>query len=194
MILTIHFFFVNAPAPSDSLEFFTTGMVHYFPFYTFFEGGYASVSKKIHQFLITSGSILLILGIIRLYRVIRMHQEDPLFAPHLLGASLSAWISYSLLKIGLKKKELNRKGAISLIRSGSVLLAIWSYRFYIFLQTPGNSTLPIQAYLAPFYVVFGTIVMCIGLKISRGIRKNMKESALALSEEITKKDHATKLS
>ncbi len=50
--------------------------------------------------------------------------------------------------------------------------------------------MPMQAYLAPFYVVFGTIVMCVGLKISRGIRKQMRESAAALSEEIVKKEPA----
>lgn len=148
------------------------------------------VSKKIHTFLTVSGSILLALGVIRLYRVIRMHEQDPLFAPHLLGAFLSAWISYSLLKTGLRKGALDRKRAISLIRSGSILLAIWSYRFYLFLKNPGDSGLPMQAYLAPLYVVFGFIVMCLGLKISRGIRRKMRESAAALSEKIIEKEPA----
>ncbi len=86
----------------------------------FFEWYLHNMVKKIHRFLVISGAILFVLGIIRLYRVIRMHEEDPLFAPHLLGASLSAWIAYSLLKIGLKKREFNRKRAIRLIRSGSI--------------------------------------------------------------------------
>lgn len=150
--------------------------------------------EKIHRFLVLSGSLLLTLGIIRLYRVIRMHEEDALFAPHLLGASLSTWIAYSLLKTGLKKRELNRKGAISLIRSGSVLLAIWGYRFFLFLKHPNNAGAPLQAYIAPFYVVFGTMVMCLGLKVSRGIRRKMRENTATLSEEIIQKDPAHKLS
>lgn len=140
--------------------------------------------KKIHRFLVISGSILLILGIIRLYRVIRMHEEDPLFAPHLLGASLSAWIAYALLKIGLEKRELDRKGAIRLIRSGSILLGIWGYRFFLFMKNPGNDGMPLQIYLAPLYVIFGTIVMCLGLKVSRTIRKQMREDAKTLSEKV----------
>lgn len=140
--------------------------------------------KKIHRFLVISGTILLGLGIIRLYRVIRMHEHDPLFAPHLLGASLSAWISYSLLKIGLEKREFNRKGAIRLIRSGSILLGIWGYRFFLFLKNPDTGGTPLQIYLAPLYVVVGTIVMCLGLKVSRVIRKQMREKTKTLSEEV----------
>lgn len=140
--------------------------------------------KKIHRFLVISGGILLGLGIIRLYRVIRMHEHDPLFAPHLLGASLSVWISYSLLKIGLEKREFNRKGAIRLIRSGSILLGIWGYRFFLFLRSPETDGTPLQIYLAPLYVVFGTIVMCLGLKVSRVIRKEMREKTETLSEEV----------
>ncbi len=138
------------------------------------------MTDRLHRFLASSGSILLVLGSIRLYRVIRMHEEDPLFAPHLLGASLSTWIAYSLLQIGLNKKELNRKGAISLIRSGSVLLAIWSYRLYLLLKNPSATGVPLQVYIAPFYVVFGSLVMCVGLKISRGIRKKAKEEQAEL--------------
>lgn len=149
--------------------------------------------KKIHRFLVISGGILLVLGIIRLYRVIRMHEEDPLFAPHLLGASLSAWIAYSLLKTGLKKRKLKRKGAIKLIRSGSILLVIWGYRFFLFMKNPGTDSTPLLIYLAPLYVVFGTIVMCLGLKISRTIRKQMRESGKVLSEEIVQKEATHKL-
>ena len=141
--------------------------------------------KKIHRFLVISGGILFVLGIIRLYRVIRMHEEDPLFAPHLLGASLSAWIAYYLLKIGLEKHEFNRKKAIRLIRSGSILLGIWGYRFFLFLKNPnGINGTPLQIYLAPLYVVFGTIVMCLGLKISRMIRKQVRENGTSFSEEV----------
>ncbi len=179
------YFFCQRIVDPVILELLPGEVVKYLPFKR-----KKTVSKKIHQFLTISGSILLVLGVIRLYRVIRMHETDPLFAPHLLGASLSAWISYSLLKIGRNKKVLDRKGAISLIRSGSVLLAIWGYRFYLFLKNPSETGTPMQAYLAPFYVVFGTIVMCVGLKISRGIRKQMRESAALLSEEIAKKETA----
>lgn len=140
--------------------------------------------KKIHRFLVVSGTILLGLGIIRLYRVVRMHEQDPLFAPHLLGASLSAWIAYSLFKIGREEREFDRKGAIRLIRSGSILLGIWGYRFFLFLKNPGTGNTPLQIYLAPFYVIFGTIVMVLGLKISRTIRKQIRENADTLSKEV----------
>jgi len=149
--------------------------------------------KNIHRFLVISGSILLMLGTIRLYRVIRMHEHDPLFAPHLLGASLSAWIAYSLLKTGLKKRTLNRRGAIRLIRSGSILLGIWSYRFFLFVKSPGNAGTPLQVYLAPLYVIFGTIVMCLGLKVSRGIRKQISESADEISKSLVQEEAPQKL-
>jgi len=133
-----------------------------------------TVPEKLHRFLSVSGCVLLLVAAVRFYRVVRGHAEDPRFAPHLMVAMLSLWIASSILRVGLKKKELNRKGAISLIRCGSVLLAIWSYRFFLFLRQSGTSALPFQAFLAPFYMVFGTVIMCSGLKVSRTLRREAK--------------------
>jgi len=135
------------------------------------------VLKKLHQFLSVSGGVLLAIAGVRFYRVVRGHAEDPRFAPHLMVALLSLWIASSILRIGLKKKELNKKGAISLIRCGSVLLVIWGYRFFLFLSQWGTAELPFQAFLAPFYIVFGTIIMCSGLKVSRTLRRESKRIA-----------------
>ena len=124
-------------------------------------------------------------GGVRFYRVVRGHAEDPRFAPHLLVSLLSLWIASSILRVGLKKKVLNKKGAISLIRSGSILLAIWGYRFFLFLKHPGETGIPFQAYLAPFYMVFGTIVMCSGLKVSRHLRREGRQKQMNSSKVLS---------
>jgi len=128
------------------------------------------MSRKIQRFLVVSGWVLLGVGSIRLYRLLRHHAEDERFAPHLLVAALSLWIASSIIRVGLRKKMLNKRSAISLIRSGSILLTIWGYRLVLHLRNADGNGLPLQAYLAPIYIVFGTIVMCVGLKISRQIR------------------------
>ncbi|MFQ5597624.1 MAG: hypothetical protein ACE5GK_06190 [Nitrospiria bacterium] len=134
------------------------------------------MSLKLQRFLIVSGWVLIGVGTIRLYRLIRTHAQDQHFTPRLLVAVLSLWIAVSILRVGLKKKEVNKRGAISLIRSGSILLMIWSYRLVLHLRNVSESGLPVQAYLAPFYIVFGTVVMCAGLRISRRLRKNINAS------------------
>lgn len=134
------------------------------------------MSLRLQRFLIISGWVLLGVGAIRLYRLIRTHAEDQLFAPHLLVTMLSIWIASSILRVGLGKKAVSKRGAISLIRSGSILLAIWSYRLVLNLRNVPEAGLSLKTYLAPFYIVFGTIVMCVGLKISRGLRRNSQET------------------
>jgi len=119
----------------------------------------------------------LFIGSIRLYRVIRAHEGNEHFAPQLLVAALSVWIATSILKVGMRKKALNKKSAIRLIRSGSILLAIWGYRLTLLIRETSGGDLPLQAYLAPFYIVIGTAVMCSGLKVSRGLRKKDQAEA-----------------
>lgn len=143
------------------------------------------MSSRLRKFLIVSGWVLLGIGSIRFYRLIRTHAEDEFFAPHLLVASLSIWIASSILRIGLRKKAMNKRSAISLIRSGSILLMIWSYRLVLHLRNAGEVALPLQAYLAPFYIVFGTVIMCVGLKISRGLRKNTPQTTSISAEPFT---------
>lgn len=128
------------------------------------------MSLRFRRFLLGSGWLLLLVGAIRLYRVIRAHEGNDHFAPQLLVAVLSVWIATTILKVGRRKRVLNLKDAIRLIRSGSILLVIWGYRLTLILRETSQGDLPLQAYLAPIYIVIGTAIMCAGLKVSRGIR------------------------
>ncbi len=130
------------------------------------------MSSRLSRFLTVSGWVLLSVGSIRFYRVLRGHAEDPKFAPHLLVTLLSLWIASSILRVGLRKKELSKRVAITLIRSGSILLMIWSYRFFLSIKTMSQTGSSFLLYLSPFYIVFGSVVMCAGLRISRTLRKN----------------------
>jgi len=136
------------------------------------------MSSRLSRFLTVSGWVLLSVGGIRFYRVLRSHAEDPKFAPHLMVTLLSLWIASSILRVGLRKKALSKRVAITLIRSGSILLMIWSYRFYLSLKASPGSGTAFLLYLSPFYIVFGSIVMCAGLRISRILRS---DSAVAIS-------------
>lgn len=131
------------------------------------------MSKQIHRFLIGAGLILGAMGIGRLYNLFISRSEDSFFAPHLLVTFLSLWIASSILRVGLRKKELTRRTAITLIRSGSILLMIWGYRFYLILrriQSPIDRKA--HFYLALLYMTLGTMVMVVGLKVSRTLRKS----------------------
>ncbi len=128
-------------------------------------------TKQIQYFLIGAGVILSFGGGVRLYRVIRNHTEDHFFAPHLLLASLSLFIAWKVFKIGLNNEEKTRKMAISLIRSGSILMMIWSYRLYLLLRgAVPEAGLMISPIVTILYAVMGTAIMCVGLKISRSLR------------------------
>ena len=128
-------------------------------------------TKQIQYFLIGAGVILSFGGGVRLYRVIRNHTEDHFFAPHLLLASLSLFIAWKVFKIGLNNEEKTRKMAISLIRSGSILMMIWSYRLYLLLRgAVTEAGLMISPIVTILYAVMGTAIMCVGLKISRSLR------------------------
>ena len=128
-------------------------------------------TKQIQYFLIGAGVILSFGGGVRLYRVIRNHIEDHFFAPHLLLASLSLFIAWKVFKIGLQNEEKTRKMAISLIRSGSILMMIWSYRLYLLLRgAVPEAGLMISPIVTILYAVMGTAIMCVGLKISRSLR------------------------
>lgn len=128
--------------------------------------------KRVQQFLIGSGLVLLAMGMGRVYTLFVSRSEDPFFAPHLLVTLLSLWIATSILRVGLRKTEITPRGALALIRSGSILLMIWSYRLYLVLKTV-RSPLDLKAhfYLAFLYMVVGTLVMLFGLKTSRALRK-----------------------
>ncbi|MEK7747884.1 MAG: hypothetical protein AAB300_02250 [Nitrospirota bacterium] len=127
----------------------------------------------IRYFLLGAGGVLCLGGSVRFYRVIINHTEDPLFAPHLLLVLLSLLISWKILKIGMDQNEKTLKDAISLIRSGSVLMMIWGYRLFLLLTTKAVAGFRIDAGLSILYVLLGTLVMCIGLKISRPIRRQV---------------------
>ncbi|HIE65316.1 MAG: hypothetical protein ABGX83_03580 [Nitrospira sp.] len=143
------------------------------------------MSSRLSRFLTVSGWVLLSVGSIRFYRVLRSHAEDPKFAPHLMVTLLSLWIASSILRVGLRKKALNKRVAITLIRSGSILLMIWSYRFYLSLNaSPGTGT-AFLLYLSPFYIVFGSIVMCAGLRISRTLRNHTAETVSSVKESLS---------
>lgn len=140
------------------------------------------MSRRVRQFLMISGLILLGVGIGRLYVVFLSRSEDPFFAPHLLVTLLSVWIASSILRVGLRKKEMTHRAALSLIRSGSILLMIWSYRLYLVFRTVQVPLyLKAHFYLALLYMVLGTVVMLTGLKISRALRKGAARGAPASS-------------
>ncbi|HLG21699.1 MAG TPA: hypothetical protein VI382_02705 [Candidatus Manganitrophaceae bacterium] len=130
------------------------------------------MSKGLRRFLIFSGCVLFAVGIGRLSSLFQSRSTDSFFAPHLLVTLLSLWIATSILRVGFRKKEMTVKAALSLIRSGSILLMIWSYRLYLVLRTV-QSPLDLKAhlYLAVLYMVLGTLVMVSGLKLSRSLRK-----------------------
>ena len=118
-----------------------------------------------------AGGCLLGMGVIRVYRLIRFHSENPIFAPQLLLAALSLWIASIVFRVGLKKAEISRRDAISLIRSGSLLMMIWGYRIYLLNRTGGSEGL-ISVLPALIYCLLGGGVMGLGLKISRSTRKD----------------------
>jgi len=138
--------------------------------------------KRIQYFLIGTGTILFIGSGIRFYRLIRTHTENYFFAPNLLSALLSLWIAWKVLKVGWENNVITRKRAITLIRSGSLLLMIWGYRLYLlFVARPiarMSSIDFILSYgLAVFYTILGTGIMFVGLYISRFLRSHPMEES-----------------
>ena len=127
--------------------------------------------KTVRHFLIGIASVLFIGGVVRLYRLLRSHADDSFFVLHLLVTALSLLISWNVLKVGRQTHEMTRKEAISLIRSGSVLMMIWGYRLYLLTfaasQTRETGSLELAMGLGVSYFILGTGVMCIGLWINR---------------------------
>lgn len=151
------------------------------------------MSDRVRWFLKGSGWVLLTMGVIRIYRLLRFHAEEHFFTPQLLAASVSFWMATSILRVAMQKKEMTRKGAIPLIRSGSVLLGIWSYRLYqILKKAPSPVETKLSVYLALVYILFGTVVMCLGLRISRTLRKKNADPLSPSSIAILTKDPAKK--
>ncbi len=151
------------------------------------------MSDRIRRFLTISGWILLATGVIRIYRLLRFHAEAHFFTPQLLAASVSLWMATSILRVAMHKKEMTRKGAIPLIRSGSVLLGIWSYRLYQLLKkVPSPLETQLSVYLAFIYIILGTFVMFLGLRISRTLRKKMSDAQASSSLALLSEDPARK--
>ena len=67
--------------------------------------------------------------------------------------------------------QVNCRSALSLIRSGSILPMIRGYGICLILRAV-RSLLGLEPYffLSVFYVISGTIVMLIGLRLIRGLR------------------------
>jgi hypothetical protein len=129
------------------------------------------MTPRVQKFLVGSGVIFLLLGFFRVYLLAEEYWTDRYFAPHLLVTLLSLVIAGAILRVGLLGERVTRRSALSLIRSGSILLVIWGYRTYLILRTVRSSLdLKAHLYLAAFYVVLGTIVMLVGLRLSRKLR------------------------
>jgi len=137
-------------------------------------------TKRIRYFLIGAGLILFIGSGVRFYRLIRTHTENYFFAPNLLSALLSLWVAWKVLKVGLENGVITRKGAITLIRSGSILLMIWGYRLYLLISARpmmgGVSVdLSLALGLAIVYTILGMGIILMGLRISRSLRLHPME-------------------
>jgi len=120
----------------------------------------------------TFGGMLLVMAGVRLYRLIRAHMENQLFAPQLLLAVLSLWIAASVFGVGRPSGAMSLKEAIVLIRSGSLLLVLWGYRFYQTTRTPPPAGQLFGTFppLDVLYMILGGAVMLVGLAVSRTIR------------------------
>jgi hypothetical protein len=107
----------------------------------------------------------------RLYLPIEADPTDHCFSPHLLVTLFSVVIAAGVHKAGFRGGRITRRSALFLIRSGSILLVIWGYRFYLTLRTV-RSPFDLKAHLglATFYLISGTAVMLMGLRLSRELR------------------------
>lgn len=129
------------------------------------------MTPLVQRFLIGSGALFLMVGALRLYVLIVDQADETYFVVRLLVTLLSLVIARAILRVGLLGDRITRRSAISLIRSGSILLVIWGYRLYLIVPTLRFSLLwPPPAYVATFYVITGTIVMLVGLRLSRKLR------------------------
>ena len=119
----------------------------------------------------TLGGMLLVMAGVRLYRLIRAHMETPLFAPQLFLALLSIWIAASVIGVGRQSGAMPLKEAIGLIRSGSILLALWGYRLYQATHHPSPvASVGASPLLDILYMILGGLVMLVGLSVSRTLR------------------------
>lgn len=129
------------------------------------------MTRRVKRFLICSGAVFLLVGVFRLYLLISSYQTEEHFTIRFLVTLLSLVIARSILKVGLLGDRITRRSAIALIRSGFILLIIWGYRFYLVLPTLRSSMeLQPNLFLATFYMISGTIVMLVGLRLSRKLR------------------------
>ncbi len=128
-------------------------------------------TERVRPFALGFGWALFGGALVRIYRLVRSHMDNPLFAPQSLLPALSLWIAISVMRVGRQKGPVTLKEAIALIRSGSLLMAIWGYRLYRGARgVPSPSASTAWPYLDGLYVLLGTLVMCAGLAVSRSIR------------------------
>jgi hypothetical protein len=127
-------------------------------------------ATRVRQIATALGVALLVATGVRSYRLIRSHIENPFFAPQILLVALSFWIATSVVRVGRGEGAVTLKEAIVLIRSGSLMLAIWGYRLYqsTHAATVSKSQERLGVNLA--YMAIGTAVMILGLTVSRSIR------------------------
>jgi hypothetical protein len=130
------------------------------------------MTRRVQRFLIGSGSIFLFVSLIRFYLLTVVYPTDRYFALHFMVTLLSLVIAGAVLKVGFEGNRITRRSALSLIRSGSILLMIWGYRLCLILRAVRSPfDLKPHFYLAVFYVISGTFVMFVGLRLSRGLRR-----------------------
>jgi len=130
------------------------------------------MGRRVQWFLVGAGVVFGLVGFFRFYLLLSSAGSDRFFLPHFLVNLLSLAIAAVILRVGLLGDRVSRRSALSLIRSGSILLMIWGYRLYLVLRTDRTALeLPAHLYLAVFYVVSGTVVMLVGLRLSRRLRR-----------------------
>ncbi len=125
-------------------------------------------TQKIRPVAAILGWILCIMAGIRGYRLVRFHLGNSLFSPQMFSTGLSFWIATSMLRVGRSKGEASLKEAVTLIRSGFLLMVIWGYRFYQAGNAPKRGMAALS--LDILYPLLGAATMITGLVVSRSIR------------------------
>jgi len=142
------------------------------------------MTQRLQQFLTMTGVVFLFVACLRFYLLLSAGRSDPFFVRHGFVNLLSLLVAGAILRVGRSKAPVTRRSAISLIRSGSVLATVWGFRLILILRSQ-RSPLELKAslYLALFYVVSGTVVMLVGLRLSRRLHH------LSLTRPISLQSH-----
>lgn len=92
--------------------------------------------------------------------------SDKFSAQYLAVAFLSVVVSLSILRTGLKGADVKGRDTRSLIRSGFILIVIWSYRLYFILRTVKNPLiLRALTYTSLVYIILSSLIVATGFKI-----------------------------